>query len=228
MLMNLISDNYQAIEYEEKYVKNIYNIIAPHFDITRNCPWPGVQKYLDKLPDYSSIIELGCGNGRNLVSNRNLTFKGIDNSEELVKICQNKNLNVELGDCLDVKENDKSYDYVLSIAVIGHLSTPERRLKAFDEIFRISKKGGMIELWSLEQNPEKPNKKIKPNQKDQLITWTIRPSMEIVERYYHLFDNEEVKEIMNYFENKFNKEDRKINYRIYFDTDNWIIEYNFL
>jgi putative component of toxin-antitoxin plasmid stabilization module len=91
-------------------------------------------------------------------------------------------------------------------------------MKAFDEIFRIASKGGMIELWALEQ---KPSKKVKENVKDQIITWTIRPTMEIVERYYHLFDKKEVEDIVLKLRLKYN-----FNYRIYFDTDNWIIEFN--
>ena len=41
----------------------------------------------------------------------------------------------------------------MSIAVIHHFSSPERRLNAIKELFRIAKTGGkiLIFVWALEQ-----------------------------------------------------------------------------
>ena len=44
-------------------------------------------------------------------------------------------------------------DFAISIAVVHHFSTPERRRKAINEILRTVKEGGevMIYVWALEQ-----------------------------------------------------------------------------
>lgn len=44
-------------------------------------------------------------------------------------------------------------DYVISVAVIHHFSTEERRLEAINELVRITKPGGtiLIYVWAFEQ-----------------------------------------------------------------------------
>ena len=50
------------------------------------------------------------------------------------------------------------FNYVMCIAVIHHLSTEERRLKALEEISRVLKLGGeaLIYVWSIHNNFEQP------------------------------------------------------------------------
>ncbi len=44
----------------------------------------------------------------------------------------------------------------MSVAVLHHLSTIERRQKAISELIRVTKPGGkiFIEVWAKEQNPK--------------------------------------------------------------------------
>jgi len=44
---------------EEKFVKDIYDTIAPHFSDTRYKPWPKIQAFLESLPVGSLVCDIG-------------------------------------------------------------------------------------------------------------------------------------------------------------------------
>ena len=52
---------------------------------------------------------------------------------------------------------DETFDAVLSIAVIHHIATTERRVRAIRELARILRVGGriIISVWSMEQSHRK-------------------------------------------------------------------------
>ena len=68
---------------ETEYVNKVYDQIAPHFDHTRYKPWPGVENFVKSLPDGSLLLDVGCGNGRNLNINKNVFDMGTDFSMPL-------------------------------------------------------------------------------------------------------------------------------------------------
>ena len=74
--------------------KEIYNEISSRFDISRVRIWPCVKKFLDSFDKDSLLLDVGCGNGKNMLYRNDLNFKGIDYSIKLVEICKNKNLDV--------------------------------------------------------------------------------------------------------------------------------------
>lgn len=57
------------------------------------------------------------------------------------------------GNCLSLPLKDNTADAVISIAVIHHLSTEKRRLKALTEIARVLRVGGeaLIYVWAKQQ-----------------------------------------------------------------------------
>ena len=55
-----------ARNFENLYVHTIYNDIADHFSSTRHKPWPGVVKFIESMAPYSSMLDIGCGNGKYL------------------------------------------------------------------------------------------------------------------------------------------------------------------
>ena len=61
-----------------------------------------------------------------------------------------------MADCLLLPYKDNSFDAAISIAVIHHLSTQERRKRAISEILRILKTGGrcLIYVWAKEQTKD--------------------------------------------------------------------------
>ena len=59
-----VNNNINNIEnIENIYVKNVYEDIANHFDNTRVYTWPWIDEFLNKLAPYSSVYDIGCGNG---------------------------------------------------------------------------------------------------------------------------------------------------------------------
>lgn len=64
---------------------------------------------------------------------------------------------VILCDNLTLPFRDESFDAVLSIAVIHHFATKERRVGALRELARILRIGGrlMITVWAMEQKDRK-------------------------------------------------------------------------
>ena len=128
---------------EKQHVKEVYDAIASDFSRTRTRIWNHVQNFLDNIQDDSKCIDIGCGNGKNMMyGNNRLDFTGIDNCENFVKICRERNLNTECMDCCDLQFDDETFDYAISIAVIHHMTSYERRYKAVSELIRVLKKNG--------------------------------------------------------------------------------------
>tara|TARA_A100001015_G_scaffold261545_1_gene307126 strand:- start:21 stop:650 length:630 start_codon:yes stop_codon:yes gene_type:complete len=179
-------------KFEETFVKNIYSNIAEHFDKTRYHTWPKIQHFINSLNTNSKIYDIGCGNGRNMNLRDDCDFIGCDNNQELLSQAKNKKLECFYGDNLDLPFEDECADAVISIAVIHHFSTKERRIKALSEIFRILKKGGyiLIYVWAYEQD------KFKNYEKNAMVEWNNQKNNEILKRYYYLFSRYELDDLV--------------------------------
>ena len=129
---------------DDSLVKQTYEDIAIEFSNTRYNIWNCVKKFLDKIEKKSIIGDIGCGNGKNMNYRKDCINIGCDFSTNLVKLCNNKNLNVIIGNILNIPFNDNIFDYTLCIAVIHHLSSKTKRIKAINELLRVTKKGGKI------------------------------------------------------------------------------------
>lgn len=181
---------------EDKNVKDVYNYIAKEFDNTRYRPWSCVENFLDKVPEKSSIGDIGCGNGKNMLYRTDCYNYGCDFSSELVDICLEKNLNVIEGDILEIPFEDNQFDYTICIAVIHHLSTREKRIKAIEELKRVTKKGGqiLILVWALEQEKESRRKFVK---QENFVDWKDKKGNLLGKRYYYVFKENELETLVN-------------------------------
>lgn len=154
----LIKDDV-ASQLEELHVHNVYNVIADHFSDTRHKPWPNVLQFVQSLNAGDILVDVGCGNGKYLANNPNIYDIGCDRSIGLIDICRNRNFEAFIADCLYIPLKDNTADAVISIAVLHHLATENRRLKALKEITRVLKVGGkaLIYVWANNQvsNQEK-------------------------------------------------------------------------
>jgi predicted TPR repeat methyltransferase len=65
-------------QFEKRYVNDVYNEIAPEFDQSRYNVWPSVESFLRQTVESfksadatatTSVLEVGCGNGKNLGKN---------------------------------------------------------------------------------------------------------------------------------------------------------------
>ncbi|XP_070605830.1 tRNA (carboxymethyluridine(34)-5-O)-methyltransferase ALKBH8 isoform X2 [Erythrolamprus reginae] len=138
---------------EQKYVHEVYEDIARHFSNTRHSPWPQVVEFLKGLPPGSIVADIGCGNGKYLGLCKDLYMLGCDRSKTLVDICGEKEFQAFVCDALTVPIRSGSCDACISIAVIHHFSTMERRLAVLSELARLLRPGGkaLVYVWAMEQ-----------------------------------------------------------------------------
>jgi ubiquinone/menaquinone biosynthesis C-methylase UbiE len=192
---------------------NTYNQIAKQFSQTRYKIWPGVKKFLNSIPDNAFILDAGCGNGKNMLET-NHNFFGIDTSKMLIQIAKEKTksktniIGFDLVSICNMETiNNNTYDAIISIAVLHHLSSLIDRITAIKEMIRVCKVGGSIlfTVWKLESNEvydkglsvvdKLPIDTIDPH--DKIILWKDPfNSNKIHKRFYHFFTFKELIELI--------------------------------
>lgn len=82
---------------------------------------------------------------------------GSDICPELVSIGRSRSHEVMTCDCLHLPYRSNLFDGLICIAVIHHLSSEERRLKALLEMARVLRPGGtmLVYVWAMEQQRKK-------------------------------------------------------------------------
>ena len=120
-----------------------------------------------------------------------------------------------IADVLDLPHRLFYYDFAISIAVIHHLSTEERRIQALRAIIQclkpagVSAKGGkaLIYVWALEQRDSRRGWD-ENHEQDVMVPWVMKKSQKksadvkdaadnsmaqiTYHRYYHLYKNGEL------------------------------------
>ena len=177
---------------ENNNVRNVYQDIAHHFNNTRVYKWSWVVDFLNKFGDNNLILDLGCGNGRNMVHN-NIKFIGIDNCDKFINICKGKGLEVYNSNITRINLNSELADGIICIAVFHHLSTVEHRIEALKEMKRLVKPGGkiLISVWSINQPAN--SKRHFNNFGNNIVIWDSYGTN--YERFYYIFEVNEIKEL---------------------------------
>ncbi|GFT36895.1 probable tRNA methyltransferase 9B [Nephila pilipes] len=157
----------RSLALEKAYVHDVYDQIAPHFTDTRYRPWPRVKQFLLELEPGSLVADVGCGNGKYLDINADLMKIGTDRCAALTAAARAKNFEVLTSDNLHMPFRDETFDAVLSIAVIHHFATTDRRVAAIKELTRVLRIGGkvLITVWAMEQRHRKFDSQ------DVLVPW---------------------------------------------------------
>lgn len=197
--------------YEEIHVHQVYEQIASHFSSTRYKPWPIVQKFLKDLLDGSIGLDVGCGNGKYLAVNPKVFIVASDHSTNLAKIANQHRPHASVvADNLSLPHPRAFFDFAISIAVIHHMSTPARRIRAVaaildtlrastlasEESRTIHQSGGkaMIYVWALEQKFSRRGWD-EGNDQDVMVPWVMKQKAtgsnaeesKTFNRYYHLY-----------------------------------------
>ncbi|MGI6486052.1 MAG: class I SAM-dependent methyltransferase [Tepidanaerobacteraceae bacterium] len=103
------------------------------------------------------VLDVGCGTGNFSLKLARMGLKvtGIDISDNMLKVAENKaraeGLIIDFinMDAHDMKFEDNSFDAVISMAVIEFICEPEKTLK---EMFRVVKKGGEILIGTINRD----------------------------------------------------------------------------
>jgi alkylated DNA repair protein alkB family protein 8 len=158
----------EASRLESDHVHAVYELIADHFSHTRHTAWPKVAAFVGSLTCTDRLLDVGCGNGKNL-----LLPVGLDESEGeppsfgllsclrtatdmsfgLLSVCKERGLQSVQANGLHLPFQDESFDAVLCIAVLHHLASERRRCQALQQIERVLRSSGkaLIYVWAFEQ-----------------------------------------------------------------------------
>ncbi len=193
-------------KYEEQYVHEVYEQIASHFSSTRYKPWPIVESFIRSLAPGAIGLDVGCGNGKYLTLNQDIFIIGSDRSSNLVKIAsQHQPHETVVADTLALPHQIGRFDFAISIAVIHHLSTSERRREAIKSILGCLRHGGraLIYVWALEQKNSRRGWD-QDHEQDVMVPWVMKAGKKNLhedgstertfQRYYHLYRSGELEE----------------------------------
>ena len=189
--------------FEEEHVLQPYNSISSHFKQTRVYLWPTAKAFIDTIKPYELVADIGCGNGRGI---KEYPFISIGCDICLPNLIEASSQldGVIRGNALHLPYRNNQFDKLISIAVIHHLSSPERRKQSIAEFIRIVKPGGklFIQVWALEQPVDSRRKFI---EQDNMVSWVLQKKYtkdkindEIYHRFYHVFKSKELEELCDF------------------------------
>jgi ubiquinone/menaquinone biosynthesis C-methylase UbiE len=123
------------LNYDILFRHDVYNRLG---SITLNqdtTAWPNVRKFLNQISSQyqnALVADVGCGTGKYIQLKSDLFTIGCDRSRQLCEIAREKysHIPILIADNLHLPYRDNLFDAVLSIGVIHHLATHERRLQA--------------------------------------------------------------------------------------------------
>jgi alkylated DNA repair protein alkB family protein 8 len=206
-------DKHQTIN-DTQHANKMYSSFAEEFSKTRIHPWPCVKKFLSTIPKTSTILDAGCGNGRNLMYAKSLGFhaKGFDICPEFVHICQSKSLDVIVGDLESPITG--TYDAILCIAVLHHLTTEDARRAALQNMYDALEPNGimLVTIWSYETYDAKFPKRFEIG--DNNVMWNLTNS-----RYYYIYDKSNLTKMIE----EFSKKNLEAKVTIEWEEQNWNI-----
>ncbi|KAG5489416.1 hypothetical protein GH5_00286 [Leishmania sp. Ghana 2012 LV757] len=272
------SSSTDAAAYEREHVHKVYSAIAEHFSSTRYKAWPRVGSFLESLPPFSLVADVGCGNGKYFAAAQRLALTtpscsmgapddilekssrqqvaappssplvsfapahryivGLDYSEELLRSTQRQLLDPNVhpespgrrfrgdhakieadvmpapvsveelprtdtvrSDALRCPLRGGVFDAAISIAVIHHYASRERRRLAVRELLRLVRPGGgrvLIYVWAREQGG-RTKRPVDPETGDGLVRWERHEkydqARQVFHRYYHFFAEGELEQL---------------------------------
>lgn len=160
-----------------KITNELYEKEAQAFSDTRKEVWEKeIIDFVNKIEPGSSVLDLGCGNGRLFAllhskrgssgfnsGSTQIKYIGTDPSKKFIElnnkkyvICENQPLDPQesapvfrIGDGLTMNFNNE-FDYIISIAVLHHIPSEELQLKFLKNIYQALKPGGkiLISTWN--------------------------------------------------------------------------------
>ncbi|KAM4802133.1 putative tRNA methyltransferase 9B isoform X1 [Urocitellus parryii] len=157
----------EAALLEKQHVHDVYENTAPFFSDLQSKAWPRVRQFLQEQKPGSLVADIGCGTGKYLKVNSQVHTLGCDYCGPLVEIARSRGCEVMVCDNLNLPFRDQGFDAIISIGVIHHFSTKQRRIRAIKEMARVLVPGGqmMIYVWAMEQKNRHFEKQ------DVLVPW---------------------------------------------------------
>lgn len=143
----------------KKELQKAYRDIADDFSETRSSAWPEFSLIARSIPDESTVLDLGCGNGRLYQYLKNeaglkLDYTGLDFCPEFLAIAKERYPQADFveGD-LSHFDLDTRFDAIVSVAAFHHLPSKRMRQQCLKNIFEHLKDDGVliVSVWNLWQ-----------------------------------------------------------------------------
>lgn len=135
--------------------------------------------------------------------NKDIFILASDRSRNLVQIAAKHDPHsVIVGDILDVPHPAAKFDFAISIAVIHHLSTRDRRVEAVRSILELlhgdttAPGRALLYVWALEQKSSRRGWE-EGGEQDVMVPWVLKSKGQqdkTYQRYYHLYKRGELEE----------------------------------
>ena len=172
-----------------KSQKSMWNSLADSWNKFRNTPRKEAIDFAASLTGKKRILDVGCGNARNLLPFAGNELYGIDFSENMIiaarKFCRTHDLKVKLkvADAKKLPYKKDYFDVVLCMAVLHHFS-PTLQRAVLKEIKRVMKPGALLLLTVWHKKSYGTN----------YIPWKIGDKVH--QRYYYFFKKPELKKLL--------------------------------
>ena len=118
-----------------------------------------VDEIARRLPEPGRVLDVGCANGWSTIQfavRREIDVRGLDYVSQMVESARGQlehvreglrgTVEFDLGDMLNLREADASYDAVVSIRVVINLGDWEEQARGLSECVRVLKPGGVFLL----------------------------------------------------------------------------------
>lgn len=163
-------------------------------------PWKNFRVHpLEEVSNFlndkkGKILDLCCGSGRNFITTNEQTIYGVDFSENMLKYAKehankiNAKTILKRADAEKLPFKDDFLDSAIFISSLHCIETKEKRQKTLKELYRVLKSNSqaMITVW------DKNQEAFKEMPKETFIPW--KKTDKTYQRYYYLYDKEELEE----------------------------------
>jgi len=141
-----------------KQTQDTYNEIGGYFSASRNYIWPDLKPYLNNVKPRSSVLDVGCGNGRLLLGlPQSIKYTGLDFSSKLLdeagkKFPHHHFIETDISKPGIWKHLGK-FDNIFCVAVMHHLPDKQSQLYVLKQLKDHLKPQGrlLITVWNLWQ-----------------------------------------------------------------------------
>lgn len=186
--------------------KEVWNTIADSWTNLRTKPDVNVVEFA-KVVDKGSVLDIGCGNCRNLLPflEKNLKCFGIDFSKKMIKEAKKYlkkrkfHANLVIGNACFLPFKDNIFDNLIFIRTLGSIQTKEMRLKSLKEIKRVGGKclittwyKWRLKIWKKRDFKHFLNLVKNKFSSDLFVDWNYHGK--IYKRFYHLYTKSELEE----------------------------------
>lgn len=137
----------KVLQIDEAYYDNHYENIHYQGSLGRYSKWihRSLESGLGKNDVFDDVLEIGAGQGEHLrfVNHKFKKYVCSDIREPNFKQNDDRVITVQ-ADAEDLKFGDSSFDRILNVCVLHHLSNPSQ---ALSELRRVVKGGGLISIY---------------------------------------------------------------------------------